>query len=121
MKQAKGSDLQDRRKAAADAKLQMLKKFKAAPKPDDPEMVAKRAERKAQADAREARRKERIRVKQEEADRRAAEEAERIAAEEAARAAELRRQADIEVAKEAERKAERDRRYAARKARKRKR
>lgn len=118
MKQKKGSDLQDRRKAAADAKLEMLKKFKAAPKPDDPEMVAKRAERKALAEAREARRTERARTKREDAERRAAEEAARKAAEEEARLAERRIQADIEVAKEAERKAERDRRYAARKARK---
>lgn len=119
MKQMKGSDLEDRRKAAADAKLRMLNKFKAAPKPDDPEMVAKRAERKALAEAREARRAERIRTKKEEAERLIAETAAREAAEEAARIAEERRLADIEVAKEAERKAERDRRYAARKARKR--
>lgn len=119
MKQMKGSGLEDRRKAAADAKLQMLKKFRAAPKPGDPEMVAKRAERKAMADAREARRAERARLKKEEAERRATEEAERKAAEEEARLAELKIQADIEVAKEAERKAERDRRYAARKARRR--
>ena len=82
----------DRRKAAAEAKKLLLKKFEAAPKPDDPEMQAKLAERKANAEARAE-----------------AEAREAIARDRIARV----------VADEAERKAERDRRYAARKARQR--
>ena len=114
-----GSGLEERRKAAADAKLLLLKKFKAAPKPNDPEMLAKRAEREAIATAREARQAERERVKREEAERKKAAAAEREAATAAEREAELKKQADSAVADEAARKAERDRRYAARKARKR--
>ncbi len=119
MKQSKGSDLVDRRKAAAEAKLQMLKKFKAAPKPDDPEVVAKREERKAIAEAREARRVERERVKRETVEREAAEKAAKIAAEEEARNRALKSAADSIAVRDAERKAERDRKYAARKARQR--
>ena len=111
--------MEERRKTAAEAKLRLLKKFRAAPKPDDPEMLAKRAERVAIAAAREARHAERERVKQEKADRQKVEAAERKAAEAAAREAGLEKQAESLVASEAERKAERDRRYAARKARKR--
>jgi len=98
----------DRRKAAEEAKKLLLKKFESAPKPDDPEMIAKRAEREALAAAREARRIEREQEKQEQAIRQKAEAEARAEAEAAAKAA-----------KEAEAKAERDRRYAARKARKR--
>lgn len=119
MKHVKGTGLDERRKAASEAKMQLLSKFKAAPKPDDPEMLAKRAEREAIAAAREARRAERERVKQETAAREVAEAAERKAAEDAAREADFKKRADEAVAEEAERKAERDRRYAARKARKR--
>lgn len=114
-----GSGLEERRKAAANAKLLLLKKFKAAPKPNDPEMLAKRAEREAIATAREARHAERERVRSEQAERQKAEAAERQATEEAARAADLKEQADNAVAEQAARKAERDRRYAARKSRKR--
>jgi len=98
----------DRRKAAEEAKKLLLKKFESAPKPDDPEMIAKRAEREALAAARETRRIEREREKQEQAAREKIEAAARAEAEAAAKAA-----------REAEAKAERDRRYAARKARKR--
>ena len=98
----------DRRKAAEEAKKLLLKKFESAPKPDDPEMIAKRAEREALAAAREARRIEREQEKQEQAIREKAEAEARAEAEATAKAA-----------AEAEAKAERDRRYAARKARKR--
>ncbi len=117
MKHPKGTGLEDRQKAAAAAKLQMLKKFKAAPRPDDPEMIAKRAERVAIAEAREARRAERERAKAEAAAREKAEAEAREKAETEARAKAEREEADRLVALEAERKAERDRRYAARKAR----
>ena len=116
----------DRRKAAAEAKKLLLKKFEAAPKPDDPEMQAKLAERKANADAREARRAERDRLKQEEHERQLAEAAAlteaanaEARAEAEAREAIARDRIARVVADEAERKAERDRRYAARKARQR--
>lgn len=98
----------DRRKAAEEAKKLLLKKFESAPKPDDPEMIAKRAEREALAAAREARRIEREQEKQEQAIREKAEAEARAEAEATAKAE-----------AEAEAKAERDRRYAARKARKR--
>ncbi|HEY4202510.1 MAG TPA: DUF6481 family protein [Devosiaceae bacterium] len=109
MKQLKDNSFEERRKASLEAKKQLLKKFEAAPKPDDPEMLAKRAEREAIARAREERQAERARLKAEVA---------------AAKQAEIDAQAAAEAAKRRvltpeEQKAERDRRYAARKARQR--
>lgn len=116
----------DRRNDAAEAKKKLLEKFKAAPAPDDPEMVAKRAEREALAAAREERRAERERVKLEEQARKEAEaaaaaeaayreeNAEKIARDEAEKSRITRAVADAATMK-----AERDRRYAARKARQR--
>ncbi|AXS39816.1 DUF6481 family protein [Breoghania sp. L-A4] len=131
MKQTIVAGFSDRRKSADEAKQELLKKFKSAPKADDPEMIAKRQEREAVAAAREERQAERLRLKKEKADRLEAEanavaEAEARAKEEAEAA--LRAEADErEAAKkkliqsvvinEEERKAERDRKYAARKAR----
>jgi Family of unknown function (DUF6481) len=116
----------ERRKAAAEAKKLLLKKFETAPKADDPEVVAKRAEREAISAARELRRAERERHKQEANERRLAEAAALTEASTAAERAdaELRESAAKDriarvIADEAERKAERDRRYAARKARQR--
>ncbi len=115
-------ELSERRAAAAQAKQQLLKKFEAAPKPDDPDMVAKRAEREAIAAAREARRADRERAAQEDIARKAAE-AEAIAraasAEADAREADAKNRIARVLVDEAERKAERDRRYAARKAKQR--
>lgn len=116
----------DRRQEAAEAKKKLLEKFAKAPKADDPEVAAKRAERAAIAAAREERRAERERLKREEQEKKAAEEAARAEAA-AAKAAEEERErnaskhAMIEqiAADQAAKKAERDRRYAARKARKR--
>jgi len=125
MKQALGHNFADRQKTAAAAKLKLLEKFKAAPKVDSPEMVAKRAERVTIAQEREARRAERLRVKKEEAERKAAEavalaQAEALAkAEEDAKRPTKANLAKRVIATEAERKAERDRKYAARKARQR--
>jgi len=113
--------------------MRLLKKFEAAPKPDDPVMVAKRAEKAAISVAREERRAERNRLKQEIADRkkaeaeavkeaeaRAAAEAEaKVKAEEQARIESQKKRVELVIADEAARKAERDRRYAARKARQR--
>jgi hypothetical protein len=123
----------DRRNAASEAKKALLEKFKAKPAPDDPEVLAKQAERKAILDARERRDAEKARLKQEKlvreaeerAAREAAAEAARLAAEEAAQAeAKAREAAESEriarlLADEATLKAKRDARYAARKARKR--
>lgn len=116
----------DRRNDAADAKKKLLEKFKAAPAPDDPEMVAKRAEREAVAAAREERRAERERLKREEQTRK---EAEAAAAAEAAyrgenaeriaREAEEQVRVERAVADVSAMKKKRDERYAARKARQR--
>lgn len=113
MKGFKEPGFADRQKSAQQSRQALLEKFRAQPKPDDPEVVKRRLEREAIAAkreearlAREAEKAEQKRVQQEAA----AAEAERIAreAEEAAaRLAEL----------EAEQKAKRDARYAARKAR----
>jgi len=114
----------DRRQDAMEAKKKLLEKMKAAPKPDDPEMIAKRAERAAVAEARELRRAERERLKLEEQERKAAE---AKAAEEAAyaaanadaiaREAEEKARAENAIAEMAALKEKRDKRYAARKAR----
>ena len=107
-----------------EAKKKLLEKMKAAPKPDDPEMIAKRAERAAVAEARELRRAERERLKLEEEERKVAE---AKAAEEAAyaaanadaiaREAEEKARAENAIAEMAALKEKRDKRYAARKAR----
>lgn len=126
MRHASDNGFADRRKAAAEAKQQLLKKFISAPKADDPALAAKLAERQANAAAREARRAERELLKQQENEKKLAEAAERAAAAEAEAKAEAqaREQAEHDriarlLADEAARKAERDRRYAARKARQR--
>lgn len=115
MRNARDNEFAERRKAAAEAKQGLLKKFATAPKVDDPEMVRKRAEREATAAAREARRVEREEAKLAERERQAVE----LAAKAAAREAEAEERAKRVVEDEAARKAERDRRYAARKARQR--
>ena len=114
----------DRRKAADEAKKLLLKKFVTAPKADDPELAAKLAERQALSEAREIRRAERAKAKQEELERQLAEAAALTAAADAeakaeaeARESEAKNRIARVVSDEAERKAERDRRYAARKAR----
>jgi hypothetical protein len=123
-------ELNERRTAAAEARKLLLKKFETAPKASDPEMIAKRAEREAIVAAREARKAERERLAAEENERKRAEaeaivkaaaaEAEARAAATAAAAEALEAEAKNRIARvvmdEAERKAERDRRYAARKA-----
>lgn len=111
-------DFNDRREHAANARAAMLERFRSRPAADDPEMVAKQAERKAVAEAREQRRAER------EAARKA--EDERIAAEKlAAEIAELERlereaveKAERDALLAVEQKAARDLRYANRKKRK---
>jgi hypothetical protein len=115
-------ELNERRSAAMEAKKLLLKKFESAPKADDPEVIAKRAKREAIAAAREARKAERERLAKVEEERKQAQAqalAEAAAAEAEALAAEAKNRIARVVLDEAERKAERDRRYAARKARQR--
>ncbi|MDN3273667.1 DUF6481 family protein [Frankia sp. RB7] len=102
----------DRQKAAQDARKNLLNKFKSQPGPDDPAVLAKRAEREAlatkRAEAKAAREAEKAEQKRRD---------EEAAVLEAARIA---REAEETAAKaaeaEAEQKARRDARYAARKA-----
>lgn len=116
----KGNKFSERATASADAKRAVLAKFQSRPSVDDPDVQARAAERKAIADAREARLAERRREREIEAVRLAAErEAQMVA--EAQRRKEEEAEA-AEVAKRAallklEQKAARDARYAARKAR----
>lgn len=115
-------ELNERRAAAIEAKKLLLKKFESAPKADDPEVIAKRAEREAIVAAREARKAERDRLAKLEEERKLAEAeaiAQAAAAEAEAKAAEANNRIARVVMDEAERKAERDRRYAARKAKQR--
>ena len=103
----------DRQKAALQAKRHLLDKFRAQPGPDDPEVAKRRAEREAIAsrreDARLAREAEKAEQKRREEEAAAAEAA-RIKREQEEEAGRL-------AALEAEQKAKRDARYAARKAR----
>ncbi|MCC2608626.1 DUF6481 family protein [Neorhizobium petrolearium] len=126
MRHPNDNSFAERRKAAADARRELLAKFASAPKPSDPAMQERRAAREAIVAAREARRAERDALKAAESERILMEAAALTAAAEAHEKAEAEaRQAEINdrisrvVADEAARKAERDRRYAARKARQR--
>lgn len=103
----------DRQKAAMEARKNILNKFKAQPGPDDPAVMARAAERGAQAIARGKAKEERDVAK---AELKRLEEEEAVAAA-AAAAREAKEAAAREVALEAERKAARDARYAARKKR----
>ena len=107
----------ERQKAAMQARENLLQKFRAQPTADDPEVARRRAEREAIAANRARLKQEREAAKAEQVRREeeaAAAEAARIAREKEEAAA---RQAQIE----AEQKAKRDARYAARKAKGRKR
>lgn len=118
MRDFKGKSLTDRQQNSNKAKQALIQKMREAPKPDDPEVRAKRAARSAILAAnkaeRERRRAEMI------AEARA--EAEREAAEQAAALAETERMKREEIDKIsallADQKAARDERYAARKKRK---
>jgi hypothetical protein len=103
----------DRQKAAAQAKQDLLNKFRAQPGHDDPDVAKRRAEREAVAASREKAKIVREADKAE-AKRR---EAEAKAVEAARIAREKEEQAERQVATEAEQKAKRDARYAARKDR----
>lgn len=113
----------DRLSVAAKAKRGQIVKAKAkAPANDPTKFAEQQAARRAVAVAREARQAERKATKLADRARKAEEAIERelaLKAEEERQSAEIVKQAAAEVALVAERKAERDRRYAARKARKR--
>jgi hypothetical protein len=117
----KGNDFNERAKAAAAARKAALEKFRAAPAPDSPEVLARLAERRAIAEAREIRAAERAAKKAEEAAIEAAKKAAEMAAK-AEQENEAKKRAAEQVARDlalaAERKAARDAKYAARKARK---
>ncbi len=116
----KGSTFNDRRDEAAAAKRALVERFKARPPADDPAVLARAAERKAIADARDKRAAERAVIKAEQDEQRKAQERAMAEAAEQARLeaeARLADQAARDEAIRAERKAARDAKYAARKAR----
>ncbi|MBV0893564.1 hypothetical protein KTN05_17425 [Paracoccus sp. Z118] len=131
MRTAKANDLDDRRSAAADAKAALLRAYRTRMNAAEPTRLARQEELVAAAAAREKRREERDRIKAEARERQ--QEQERIQAEAAAYqdAANVAARAEIEareradsmiarvITDEAARKADRDRRYAGRKARQR--
>jgi hypothetical protein len=124
MKNTRNTDIADRRAASASAKAALLNAYRAAQAAAGPTKLERQAERMAVATAREERRLERERLRVEEQGRVKAEAAERQAAAEAAAIAENQTREGAENARiarviedEAARKAERDRRYANRKAR----
>jgi hypothetical protein len=102
MRDFKGNSLQARRENAEKAKQALRQLAQSMPGPNDPAFVARQAELKAIAEAREARAAARAEAK-------AQAERER-----------LEREAAEKAALEAKQKAERDARYAARKKRKKK-
>lgn len=125
----KTNDLSNRRSAAADAKAALLQSYRATMAAGEPTRLARQEERRAISVAREERQAERDRLKREEREREQrcieAEAAERQAAVDAAAQAERERRERVDgliarvVKDEAARKAERDQRYANRKARQR--
>ncbi|MFC0342171.1 hypothetical protein [Paracoccus niistensis] len=130
MRTTKTNDLADRRNAAAEAKAARLRAYRATREAAEPTRLARQEELLAIAAAREERREERERLKSEAKARQqeqARAEAEAAAYQDAAAVAarariEAQEKADSVIAQvikdEAARKAERDRRYANRKARK---
>lgn len=129
MRTAKTNDLADRRSAAADAKAALLRAYRATRETAEPMRLAHQEELLAIATARDERREERDRLKFEaktQQEEQARIEAEAAAYEEATAVAArakitAREKADSLIAQvikdEAARKADRDRRYADRKAR----
>jgi hypothetical protein len=119
----KQPDHKDRKQAAVEARKAALEKFRSKPGPGDPEFEAREQERRAIIAAREQRQTEKDAIA---AEKRAREERERELAEIALREDIDRRdreraeQDERDRQLEIERKAERDARYAARKARQKK-
>ncbi|NPD65917.1 hypothetical protein HN018_14475 [Lichenicola cladoniae] len=116
----KGNKFGERQSTSADAKRAVLAKFQQRPSADDPDVQARAVERKAIADARDARLAERRVEREAETARQAAEREAALAAEavrrkeEEAQAVEATR---TEALRKLEQKAARDAKYAARKAR----
>lgn len=109
----------ERASTSTAAKQAMLERFKARPSPDDPEVVARKAEREAVQRARDGRHSERDRMRRE---NEAHAEAERIAFEKSEierKAREESERIEAQSALETAQKSARDARYAARKAAKR--
>ncbi|MBB1493095.1 hypothetical protein H5395_16610 [Paracoccus sp. MC1854] len=129
MRTAKTNDLADRRSAAADAKAALLRAYRATRDAAEPMRLARQEELVTIAAARDERREERDRIKSETRERQQEQarlEAEEAAYQDAAAVAarakvEAREKADSLIAQvikdDAARKADRDRRYANRKAR----
>lgn len=124
MRHSRNNELTDRRSAAADAKAALLTEYRAAKTAAEPSQAARQADRISLVEAREARRAERERLKVEERTRLETLAVQKQEAIKAAAAAELEARQLAEnirisrvVEEEAVHKAERDRRYAARKAR----
>jgi hypothetical protein len=120
MDNSRKTSFDDRLGAAAKAKKAELEKFRVRSGANDPAFAERQAARHAVGVARDARTAERNASRLAGLARDAAEQTARdaaVEAEEAARAAEIVKQAADDVALQAERKAARDTRYAARKAR----
>ena len=124
LKNIGNSEFSDRRRAAAETKAALLKAYRAAQEAAEPTREAKQAERIATAEAREARRAARKQAKLDEQSRLDAETEEREAVLAAAARAEADARAKAGTGRtppdrgdDATRKAERDLRYANRKAR----
>ena len=127
MLNTKTNDLSERRGAAADAKAALLQSYRANMAAGEPTRLARQEERRAIAAARDERHAERDRLKREEREeeqrRIEAKAAEHQAAADALAQAERERRERVNgliarvIKDEAARKAERDRRYADRKAR----
>ncbi|HEV2543944.1 MAG TPA: DUF6481 family protein [Methylobacterium sp.] len=113
---SKQNSFDDRRQDSASAREAMLARFRARPSQDDPAVVARGAERRAIAAAREERVQERELQRRLEAERLAAIAAAEREAEAARKAAEIEAAAERARLAQAKQKEERDARYAARKA-----
>jgi hypothetical protein len=116
---ARRNDFNDRRDDAANARKAMLERFKSRPPANDPEVLAKQAERIAIAEARDKRRAEREAIRKAEEERLAAEKLAAELAELQRKEEEARRRAEAEALQVAAQKAARDLRYANRKSKKR--
>ena len=129
MRNAKDNELADRSRADTDAKAALLRAHRAAKEAAEPTRLARQAESLAVATAREQRREERDRLKREELERKQEQARIRAEAAEYEAAASVAARARIEaqertdnliarvIKDQAARKAERDQRYANRKAR----
>ena len=117
MKGFKEKTFSDRLSAAATARQAALERFRARPSADDPEVLKRREERQAIAEARAIREAERKAIKEAEAIARAEQEAKDKIEREARERREAIEKVIRDASEAAERKALRDARYAARKAR----